>query len=98
MARPPEIVPRGKVKSLSPNELILFTILGNATKRLDQNELQALYDATFGTTTQYNEIGTMIHNIRRKKYNIKSIKHRSLKQRSLNHNGYWLPEVAKRWA
>lgn len=84
MARRVEIVPEGLVKSLSFNELTLFMILGNATKPLDQNELQARYDAAFGTTTWYNEMGTMIRRIRSKGYVIDSKKF----------EGYWLPEVA----
>ena len=42
-------IPEGMAKELSFNELILFTILGNAKEPLTENQLWLLFDQTFGT-------------------------------------------------
>lgn len=69
-------------KELSFNELILFTILGNAKEPLTENQLWLLFDQTFGTNNTYSPISHMVWSMRKKNYIIEAKRN----------TGYWLPE------
>lgn len=75
-------IPEGMAKELSFNELILITILGNATKPLTENDLWLLFDRAYGTNNMYSPIGHIVWSMRNKGYDIRA-------NRGI---GYWLPE------